>query len=70
MPCVVSPYFSIASQHLTTMGGTSTSSRAICSARLTPNVGLRAAVSILRADFVFDPRGRGRRVFGLGVGLR
>ncbi len=37
---------------------------------LTPNVGLRAAVSILRADFVFDPRGRGRRVFGLGVGLR
>ncbi len=37
---------------------------------LTPNLGLRAAVSILRADFVFDPRGRGRRVFGLGVGLR
>ncbi|HEY0780305.1 MAG TPA: hypothetical protein VGD56_20280, partial [Gemmatirosa sp.] len=37
---------------------------------LTPNLGLRAAVSILRADFVFDPRGCGRRVFGLGVGLR
>ncbi len=37
---------------------------------LTPNVGLRAALSILRADYVFDPRGRGRRVFGLGVGLR
>ena len=36
----------------------------------TPNLGLRAAVSILRADFVFDPRGRGRKVFGLGVGLR
>ncbi|GJG88682.1 hypothetical protein tb265_38630 [Gemmatimonadetes bacterium T265] len=36
----------------------------------TPNLGLRAAVSIVRADFVFDPRGRGRRVFTLGVGLR
>ena len=36
----------------------------------TPNIGLRAALSIVRADFVFDPRGRGRRVFGLGVGLR
>lgn len=37
---------------------------------LTPNLGVRAAVSILRLDFVFDPRGRGRRVFGAGVGLR
>lgn len=37
---------------------------------LTPNLGLRAALSIVRADFVFDPRGRGRRVFGLGVGFR
>ncbi len=37
---------------------------------LTPNLGVRAAVSLLRADFVFDPRGRGRRVFTLGVGLR
>lgn len=37
---------------------------------LTPNLGLRAAVSLLRADFVFDPRGRGRRVFGLGIGYR
>src|SRR5258707_5174638 len=33
------PYFSIASQHLTMMGGTSTPSRTICSARSTPNVG-------------------------------
>lgn len=37
---------------------------------LTPNLGVRAAVSLLRADFVFDPRGRGRRVFSLGLGTR
>lgn len=37
---------------------------------LTPNVGLRLSVGPLRADYVFDPRGRGRRSFSLGVGLR
>jgi hypothetical protein len=37
---------------------------------VTPNLGIRAAVSLLRADFVFDPRGRGRRVFNLGFGTR
>jgi hypothetical protein len=37
---------------------------------LTPNVGLRLSVAALRADYVFDPRGRGRRRFSLGVGLR
>lgn len=36
----------------------------------TPNLGIRAAVSLLRADFVFDPRGRGRKVFNLGFGTR
>lgn len=33
------PYFSMASQHFLSMGGTSTSSRFICSFRSTPNVG-------------------------------
>ena len=39
IPCWSRPYFSIASQHFVTIGGTSTSSRVICSARSTPNVG-------------------------------
>ena len=39
MPCWSKPYFSMTSQHLMTMGGISTSSRIICSARFTPNVG-------------------------------
>lgn len=37
---------------------------------LTPNVGLRLSVGPLRADYVFDPRGRGRRSLSVGVGLR
>lgn len=37
---------------------------------LTPNVGLRLSVGPLRADYVFDPRGRGRRRLSVGVGLR
>jgi hypothetical protein len=37
---------------------------------LTPNVGLRLSVGPLRTDYVFDPRGRGRRRFSVGVGLR
>ena len=37
---------------------------------LTPNLGLRAAISLLRVDYVFDPRGRGRQVFSVGVGYR
>jgi hypothetical protein len=36
----------------------------------TPNVGLRLSVGPLRTDYVFDPRGRGRRQFSVGVGLR
>jgi hypothetical protein len=37
---------------------------------LTQNIGLRLAVSVLRADYVFDPSGRGRSNFSGGVGFR
>ncbi len=37
---------------------------------LTQNIGLRVSVSVLRADYVFDPTGRGRNNFSVGVGLR
>ena len=37
---------------------------------ITPNVGLRLSVGPLRADYVFDPRGRGERRLSAGVGLR
>ena len=37
---------------------------------LTQNLGLRLAVSVLRADYVFDPTGRGRSNFSVGVGFR
>ena len=37
---------------------------------LTPNIGLRLSVGPLRGDYIFDPRGRGRRVLTAGVGLR
>ena len=39
IPIASIPYFSMASQHFTTIVGTSTSSRAICSPRSTPKVG-------------------------------
>ena len=37
---------------------------------LTQNIGLRLSVSVLRADYVFDPSGRGRSNLSLGVGFR
>ncbi len=37
---------------------------------LTQNLGLRVTVALLRLDYTFDPSGRGRRDFSVGVGLR
>jgi hypothetical protein len=37
---------------------------------LTQNLGLRLSVAMLRADYTFDPSGRGRSNFSVGVGVR
>ncbi|WP_275828416.1 polymer-forming cytoskeletal protein [Roseisolibacter sp. H3M3-2] len=37
---------------------------------LTQNLGLRVTVAMIRVDYTFDPSGRGRRDFSVGVGLR
>lgn len=37
---------------------------------LTQNLGIRVSVALLRLDYTFDPSGRGRRDFSIGVGLR
>ncbi len=37
---------------------------------LTQNLGVRLGISLLRVDYTFDPRGRGRRDFSIGVGFR
>jgi hypothetical protein len=37
---------------------------------LTQNIGIRLNVSVVRVDYVFDPTGRGRNNFSVGVGLR
>lgn len=35
----------------------------------THNIGLRLAVGLVRVEYLFDPTGRGRRAFGIGLGL-
>ena len=37
---------------------------------LTQNLGIRVTVALLRLDYTFDPSGRGRNDFSVGVGLR
>ncbi|MGZ8376839.1 MAG: hypothetical protein ACXW0Z_06295 [Gemmatirosa sp.] len=37
---------------------------------LTQNLGVRLGLSLLRIDYTFDPTGRGRRDFSVGVGFR
>lgn len=37
---------------------------------LTQNLGIRLGLSLLRVDYTFDPTGRGRRDFSVGVGFR
>ncbi|GLC27229.1 hypothetical protein [Roseisolibacter agri] len=37
---------------------------------LTQNLGIRVTVALIRLDYTFDPSGRGRNDFSVGVGLR
>ena len=57
IPMEQMPYFSIASQHLCMIGGTSTLSRVICSARSTQNVGLPLSCMVLSRCPLFVPLG-------------
>ena len=51
-PCENKPYFSMAWQHFNIIEGTSTLSRAICSARSTPKVGRPLSTIAPRFPFV------------------